>query len=57
MIDFCICAVTYVQAALNNEKSEKSFTADVAEFDLVMQVSSISACFYVPHFVVKIRFT
>ena len=29
-----------MQAATNNEKSMKAFTADVAEFDLVMQVSN-----------------
>lgn len=29
-----------MQAATNNEKSMKDYTADVAEFDLVMQVSN-----------------
>jgi hypothetical protein len=28
-----------MQAATKNEKNKKAYTADVAEFDLVMQVS------------------
>ncbi|KAJ0959810.1 hypothetical protein J5N97_000504 [Dioscorea zingiberensis] len=35
--------LTLQEAALNNEKSKKSYTADVAEFDLVMQCLVIAS--------------
>ena len=37
---YVLCCHLLMQAVTNNEKSMKAYTADVAEFDLVMQVSN-----------------
>lgn len=38
---YVICCHLFIQAAIKNEKSKKAYIADVAEFDLVMQVSDL----------------